>query len=284
MEIPDQEDNMKRKPLLMVWACLCLAVFAGSQIRSEEKQTSPSPEAQEPFSIKDKRLLQASGPDPCHTDAQIHTSGSKGYQVGGMVEIFNGQPYLWCNGAKHTWIGRHENIEGAIAVIDSSKDEPLQFKVDKEKGYVYQKGKGTVTLLDGKVVQLPVGLDVAPPPKVSSSALLNVAGDWEGSSSWKGIRFTITLSVPENSREINSLKVTSECTEGTGGMSATLTQPVMIQTDNNFDFTAGQGSKGTGRFVSEDSVEGTYKAPLSMKCGNQFVEISGKWTAQKKRK
>jgi len=123
----------------------------------ESKKSAQVTQAQGPFTINDKRLLQLSGPDPCHTDAEITASSSQGYQVKGLVHFFGGQTHLWCNGAKHTWIGRHENIQlGAITLIDSDKENPLQFRIDKEKGYVYQKGKGTVTLPDGKVIKLPM--------------------------------------------------------------------------------------------------------------------------------
>jgi len=131
-----------------------------STLKKIEPKKSAEPaqaqQAQGPFVISDKRLRQLSGPDPCRTDAEITASSSQGYQTRGMVERFGGQFHLWCNGAKHTWIGRHENIQGAIALIDSDKENPLQFKIDKEKGYVYQKGKGTVTMSDGKVIKLPM--------------------------------------------------------------------------------------------------------------------------------
>jgi len=111
--------------------------------------------AQEPFVIKDKRLLDASGPDPCHTDVEIRTSIDQGYRVKGRVEVLGGKLGMWCNGAKHTWIGKHENIEGAITTLESDKDDPLQFRVDKNRGYVYVKGKGSLVMPDGKSIKLP---------------------------------------------------------------------------------------------------------------------------------
>jgi hypothetical protein len=126
----------------------------------ESKKSAEAVQAQQaqgPFVIGDRRLLQLSGPDPCVTDAEIMASSSQGYQIRGVVHFSSGQSHLWCNGAKHTWIGRHENIQmGAIAVIDSDRTTPLQFKIEKEKGYIYQKGKGRVTMPDGKVITLPM--------------------------------------------------------------------------------------------------------------------------------
>jgi hypothetical protein len=56
----------------------------------------------------------------------------------------------WCRGAKHTWIGRL-TYEGYT--FDSDDADPLQFMVT-EKGYIYVKGKGMVTMPDGKAVKL----------------------------------------------------------------------------------------------------------------------------------
>jgi hypothetical protein len=60
---------------------------------------------------------------------------------------------LWCNGATHKWIGKF--IYSGYT-FDSDKENPLQFRVDKDKGYVYVGGRGTVTTPDGMVVKLPL--------------------------------------------------------------------------------------------------------------------------------
>jgi hypothetical protein len=59
---------------------------------------------------------------------------------------------LWCYGAKHTWIGK---LTYAGYTFASDENDPLQFVVDKNKGYAYIKGKGAVTLPDGTIVPLP---------------------------------------------------------------------------------------------------------------------------------
>ena len=111
---------------------------------------------------------------------------------------------------------------------------------------------------------------------------LDLAGEWEGGAEWKGLKFTITFSVPPDVREVRDLKVSCECIQGTGGISSELTEPAPISEDNTFEFTAGQGGKGAGSFLSGESAKGTYKAPFSLKCGEEFLEVSGEWTAQKK--
>jgi hypothetical protein len=133
----------------------CVYAQDTSNNSSDKSEKRPPTEDQKTFTIKDKRLLHESGPDPCHTDANIK-SVEGGYQMSGIVHRESGKFWLWCNGAKHKWIGRNENIEDAIAVIDSDEGDPLQFKVDKEKGYVYQSGKGSLIMPDGKTVKLPI--------------------------------------------------------------------------------------------------------------------------------
>ena len=64
----------------------------------------------------------------------------------------SGLPSAWCNGTIHVWKGK-VTYEGYT--FESSTDDPLQFAVDKDKGYRYVEGKGTVTTPEGKVVELP---------------------------------------------------------------------------------------------------------------------------------
>lgn len=64
----------------------------------------------------------------------------------------SGMPSAWCHGFKHVWIGQATH---AGYIFESSPDDPLQFVVDRGKGYRYERGSGTVTTPDGKVVTLP---------------------------------------------------------------------------------------------------------------------------------
>ena len=63
-----------------------------------------------------------------------------------------GMPSVWCHGLRHVWIGE-ATLEGYT--FDSSPDDPLQFVVDRGKGYYYDQGTGTVTAPDGEVTTLP---------------------------------------------------------------------------------------------------------------------------------
>jgi hypothetical protein len=64
----------------------------------------------------------------------------------------SGMPSVWCHGLRHVWIGE-ATLEGYT--FDSSPDDPLQFVVDRDKGYYYEQGTGSVTTPDGEVVTLP---------------------------------------------------------------------------------------------------------------------------------
>jgi hypothetical protein len=57
-----------------------------------------------------------------------------------------------CHGATHIYQGKV--VIGKL-IFDSDSKSPLTFKVDKDKGYLYIKGKGKVTLADGTVKSLP---------------------------------------------------------------------------------------------------------------------------------
>jgi hypothetical protein len=71
--------------------------------------------------------------------------------IGSRPTDSNGNSSSWCNGAKHTWIGK---VSYNGYVFDSDENSPLQFKLDKS-GYVYIAGKGSVTMPDGTTVTLP---------------------------------------------------------------------------------------------------------------------------------
>lgn len=72
--------------------------------------------------------------------------------LSGTVSIRGGKLTVWCYGAKHTWQGK---LTYAGYTFASDASTPLQFMVDKDKGYIYIKGTGSVTFPDGKIAQLP---------------------------------------------------------------------------------------------------------------------------------
>lgn len=71
----------------------------------------------------------------------------------GLLPIRNGQPVVFCNGAKHILKNK---IRMKNYIFESDTKDPLQFLVDKEKGYIYLSGKGTITMPEGKVMKLPL--------------------------------------------------------------------------------------------------------------------------------
>ena len=252
----------------------------GAQAR-EAAQDIPA----EPFAIEDDRLFDSSVPGMCSTDTKMESKkGEYLVLAGGYVERINGKFRLWCNGAKHTWIGKNEDIEGAIAIIDSDKDDPLQFRVDRNKGYVYVKGTGVVTMPDGRSVKLPlVGhVQAASPDASVAGNMLPTPGDWAGTATSQGIVFTINFSVSKNKNEITQLKVIVECVDGESKVSANLTSAGKMLSDGTLKFMAGQGSSGTMKFLSPDHAEVSYNAPFNMKCADKWRPVDGKWMAQKR--
>ena len=75
----------------------------------------------------------------------------------GQVEVSR-QPdgtykeHMWAHGVTHIWVGK---CSVGDYVFDGSRWSPLTFRVDKDKGYTYVKGRGTVTMPDGKSIRLP---------------------------------------------------------------------------------------------------------------------------------
>ena len=116
---------------------------------------TPTPTPSSPYAIVDK-AFEADYKGDCDTDVQITKVNGDVFSIkgneGGGISIRDGQMVLWGYGAKHTWIGK---LVYAGYTFDSDANDPLQFRVDREKGYVYVKGKGVVIEPDGKKVSLP---------------------------------------------------------------------------------------------------------------------------------
>ena len=128
---------------------------------SPEASTPTPPTAPKPktapslYTITDKAFRAVQEVD-CVTDVQIIEVNDNQFLLkageGGGLQIIMGEMVLWGYGAKHTWIGK---LVYAGYTFDSDANDPLQFMVDKEKGYIYVKGKGVVIEPDGKKVSLP---------------------------------------------------------------------------------------------------------------------------------
>jgi len=72
--------------------------------------------------------------------------------LSGSISIREGGLTIWCYGAKHTWIG---NLTYGGYTFISDEESPLQFILDRSKGYTFLSGKGTVVQPDGTSVELP---------------------------------------------------------------------------------------------------------------------------------
>lgn len=66
--------------------------------------------------------------------------------------IRDGVPSPWCHGLTHIFLGE---VHYGGYIFDSSSDDPLQFVVDRDKGYYYKEGTGEVTKPEGEIVELP---------------------------------------------------------------------------------------------------------------------------------
>jgi hypothetical protein len=86
--------------------------------------------------------------EECNTNIKLRMEDGK-YMADGMHSVKGGN---YCHKARHTLIGE---VIIFNYLFKSDKDDPLQFVVDKEKGYVYVNGKGTITKPDGKIIKLP---------------------------------------------------------------------------------------------------------------------------------
>jgi len=96
--------------------------------------------------------FEADYKDTCETNVQITEVNGTSLSVSGDISMRNSKFVIWCYGAKHTWIG---TLTYAGYTFASDASNPLQFIIDQNRGYVYIGGKGSVTLPDGAVVNLP---------------------------------------------------------------------------------------------------------------------------------
>ncbi len=107
-----------------------------------------------PFIIKDESFAAS---DVCDGEGTIEirmVNGEFQATAGEDVQLEfleSGMPSIWCHGLTHVWLGT-ATYEGYT--FESDPDDPLQFVVDRESGYRYVLGTGTVTTPNGDVVTL----------------------------------------------------------------------------------------------------------------------------------
>ena len=111
--------------------------------------------AKGPFTIKDENFAAS---NVCDGEGVLELrmeGGELTVAARGDIQTFmrqSGFPSAWCHGLRHVWIGEATH---AGYTFESSPDDPLQFVVDRDKGYYYEQGTGTITTPDGEVVTLP---------------------------------------------------------------------------------------------------------------------------------
>lgn len=111
----------------------------------------PTATATPKFFIITDSAFEPSYKNSCTSDVRITGVEGTRFTIKGTIAFVQGGLVWWCYDAKHTWIG---TLTYAGYTFASDADDPLQFMVTP-KGYVYVKGKGTVTLPGGSVVALP---------------------------------------------------------------------------------------------------------------------------------
>jgi hypothetical protein len=108
-----------------------------------------------PFALSGKSF-EANYKKDC-SDVDVAITGVSGDSLSitvlsGSIAISGSGLTIWCYGAKHTWQGK---LKYAGYTFASDASTPLQFMVDRDRGYVYVKGKGSVKFPNGKTVHLP---------------------------------------------------------------------------------------------------------------------------------
>lgn len=249
----------------------------------------PRGDAAQEFIIADERFVdRSSSGKPSKASAEA-SNGKVLWNVspekGEVIEIVNGKDTLWGNGSIHTWVGDGNEIYGHV--ISSDQKDPLQFRVDAKKGYVYLRGNGTVKLPTGEIKRLP------PAPIRTLSA----QGDWEGAAEFGGVAFTIALTVSGDSESIASITTRATC-KGSAEplLVVALKKPTKIA-GGAFAFDGAEAEsefrgrvqvnprlppKGTGTFLSDQEAEGMYEGNASLQCGDALLKVSGSWKAKRK--
>ena len=108
-----------------------------------------------PFTIKNESFAASNACDGEGVLEFKTENGDLTATARGDIKTFmrqSGLPSAWCHGFRHVWIGESTY---AGYTFNSDPDDPLQFVVDRDKGYYYEQGTGTVTLPNGSVVTLP---------------------------------------------------------------------------------------------------------------------------------
>jgi len=265
--------------------CACVGLHLSAQTQSTQAATRENkngPTGFEPFVITDDHLIDRA---LAHNEAKIrfYPDEDGAVQFEGNVTMSmkdgNFEPVFWADGIQHTWVGKL-NIMGYV--FDGDQNDPLQFKIDKNRGYVYLKGKGTVTLPNKETVVLPKTKAASTPISQPADSSAHAASN---SRSWKAIApnfgsFELTAdstgqTITRVAFQFQKLSCGS-VQEVSGGVEATGEWPI---TNREFTVTISPPPSLkitiTGRFSrNRQSAAGTWKA------NSDGTVCSGNWVAK----
>lgn len=132
---------------------LVIVIIAGALVVGGVGGSRATPSPAPPFTIHDPAFA-ATTDDDCPNAITMITGISGTWpnlKVQGVIYYENGKQQFLCYGATHSW---HGTVTYAGYTFASDATEPLWFKVVRGQGYVYDSGKGRVTLPDRTVVTL----------------------------------------------------------------------------------------------------------------------------------
>jgi len=107
------------------------------------------------FTIKDDNFQATDVCDGTGTLEIFMENGAVQANAQGDIQtkmLKNGMPSVWCHGLTHQFIG---TVTVSGYTFESDISDPLMFTVDRNKGFYYTSGKGTVKDPDGKITTLP---------------------------------------------------------------------------------------------------------------------------------
>ena len=169
----------------------------------------------------------------------------------------------WCDGTKHIWQGKHNDIRGIFKEIVSDSLNPLVFYVDNSYGYEYVSGNGSISIKDIGTVIYPI----------------NSAKTWEGKADWNGLQAIIKFTTDQSVRIATNIKLTVNCKKGDGEIAGFNRSTIDI-VDNIFKFELGVNNIGNAVYNPVTrKFTGKFSAPLKLHCGTDIFEINGDWEA-----
>lgn len=189
---------MRHRRKLIVVGLILTAVWGefAAPGRAPGQQTRP---ATLPFAIPDENFIDRSIPDGIASHVKLRADGralTVTLEGNLALRVWEASPFqlketTFAHGSTHIWMGTGNRIFGYV--LDSDPNDPLVFQVDRQKGYFYVKGAGSVTMPNGTIVRLPLpplplGASVSAPPHVvgpkpspAGKVTLNVASIPSGS-------------------------------------------------------------------------------------------------------